>query len=133
MQNLGEETSTKFYIGPLSGKFESTLYYMRDRGMAGLWGWNVGDGGRRIIQASQRTGLAGRHQMGSKELIVFSTIRPKCLRDFNADSLVCLMYTFNAYPLSLPVEAELLCIPLHHSEGSFSMTAGALIVRSLRK
>lgn len=38
---------------PPSGKFESTLYYMRDRGMAELWGWNVGEGAERSnVQAS---------------------------------------------------------------------------------
>lgn len=43
---------------PLSGKFESTLYYMRDRGMAEVWGdWNFGDR-EGSIEAFQRTGLA---------------------------------------------------------------------------
>ena len=46
--------------------------------------------------------------------------------------LGCRDSTTSMQALSHPIDVSMLCIPLLHSGGSFSMTAGALIVRALR-
>ena len=46
--------------------------------------------------------------------------------------LRCKDSTASMQTLAHPVDVSMLCIPLLHSGGSFSMTAGALMVRSLR-
>ena len=75
---------------PFSGKLESTLDYMRDRGTAELWGWNVGDWRKwSVKQSSFSTG------------ILLSTVD-----EFPAFHLVC-HHDFQARAFASPSTVEL--------------------------